>query len=258
MSLQSPGHREALVEAHMAARRDPAIARETWGALPGDCPNFDRLARLYRWMELITFGPWLQWARCAWLDRIAHCRRGLVIGDGDGRFAARLLRANRTARLDAVDASSAMLWALAKRAGADAGRVTTYLADARAWQPESVESGSVAYDLIATHFFLDCLTTDEVRALAAALRRATSADAFWVISEFAVPRGLFGRLVAGPVVSFLYRVFGWLTGMRVRRLPDYSIAVREAGFVLQARREWLGGLLVSELWLRQLEPGSVL
>jgi ubiquinone/menaquinone biosynthesis C-methylase UbiE len=214
------------------------------------CPNFDRLAVLYRWMEWITFGPWLKWCRVAWLNQLAGCRHALVLGDGDGRFTGRLLCANPLVSIHAVDASPAMLKALAGRAGKNAARVQTQVADARLWQPE----GS-AYDLVVTHFFLDCLTADEVRSLAARVRGMLEDGALWVVSEFAVPPNRFGRWVARPLVSALYWVFGCLTGLRVRCLPDHAGALRDADFTLKQRRTWLGGLLTSELWSpRAAEP----
>jgi trans-aconitate methyltransferase len=211
---------------------------------PGACPNFDRLAGAYRWLELVTFGPILQWCRCAAIHRLGCSRRALVLGDGDGRFTSKLLRANPIMTVDAVDASPAMLRELTSRAGPDAARVSVHLADARFWQP----SGP-AYDLIVTHFFLDCLTTAEVATLAKRLRGSAAEGAIWVISEFAVPRSRFGRLVARRLVAALYRAFGLLTGLRVRSLPDYANALAAAGFRLETRRTWLAGLLTSEIWL---------
>lgn len=221
--------------------------------------NFDRLAPLYRWMEWCSFGPFLGRCRCAFLPELKNCRSALVLGDGDGRFTARLLRENPHARVDAVDASAAMLRALNKRAASsDRGtessdRVRTFCADARKWRP--VEAN---YDLIATHFFLDCLTTDEVCALAAKVRGAAAQDAVWVVSEFAEPETRFGRLVARPVVGLLYWAFGWMTGLRVRRLPVHGAALRAAGFALQQRKGWLGGMLVSEMWAAPGGPALAL
>jgi SAM-dependent methyltransferase len=212
-------------------------------AIPASCPDFDRLAGIYRWMEAATFGPMLQRCRCAWLDRLKDARRALVIGDGDGRFTARLLGANSRITVDAVDASRAMLRSLLRCAEIHASRVTLHHADARNWNP-----GDARYDLVVTHFFLDCLTTDEVRALARSLRGYVEDRGLWVVSEFAVPPNLFGRVVAGPIVATLYRTFGWLTGLSVRSLPDYASTLRDAGFSLEARRAWLGGMLVSEIW----------
>lgn len=209
-------------------------------------PDFNRLAGLYRWMELFSFGPWLWLTRTAFIPELSGAHRALVLGDGDGRFTARLLYANPGVHVDAVDASAAMLEALMLRAGDDGKRVKAHLADIREWQIPA--DGNLPYDLIATHFFLDCLTTEEVRTLAARLRAAVSPGALWVVSEFAVPSTLFGRWIARPVVSGLYLSFGWLTGLAVRTLPDHASAVRDAGFMLVERRLRLGGLLVSELW----------
>ena len=215
-------------------------------------PDFNRLAAVYRWMEWASFGPWLGWCRCAFLPAVSACRNAVVFGDGDGRFTARLLVANPTIQIEAVDASPAMLAALARRAGPNSARVRTSLTDARIWQPDSSAEFSPqerhAYDLIVTHFFLDCLTTDEVRSLATKLRRIASPSALWLVSDFAIPQTWFGRLVARPLVSALYASFALLTGLTVRNLPDRQIALRAAGFIRRKRRAWLGGLLITELW----------
>ena len=206
-------------------------------------PDFNRLAGIYRWMEMASFGPWLQRCRCAFLDELRGCRNALALGDGDGRFTEQLLRTNSEVRIDAVDGSEAMLRALVQRAGVDGGRVRTRCADLRQWEP-----ADGPYDLVVSHFFLDCLTTEEVRALAGRVRRVTAASGIWAVSDFAVPEGWFGRLAAWPMVRGLYWAFGLLTGLKVRRLPDHREALRRCGFMLEQRRDWLGGLLVSEMW----------
>ena len=219
---------------------------------PGRTPNFDRLARPYSWLEWMTFGPWLSWCRCWFLGEISSRRRALVLGDGDGRFTARLLAANPGITVSAVDASAAMLGLLVSRAGPHANRVHTRKTDVRFWSSPASNYDTNAgspYDLVVSHFFLDCLTTEEIGALAVTLRGAVCAHAAWVVSEFAIPPGWFGKIVARPLVSALYRVFGWLTGLEVRRLPDHALALRRAGFSLQKHRGWLCGLLSSELWI---------
>jgi SAM-dependent methyltransferase len=207
-------------------------------------PDFDRLASAYRWMEWFSFGPLLQRCRCAFLNELKTVRRALVLGDGDGRFTAVLLGSNPEVRIDAVDASPVMLRALVRRAGVNAGRVRTIAADIRSWQPEN---GDV-YDLVVSHFFLDCLTAAEIEGVAGSVRGSLTEGARWVVSDFAVPEGWAGRLTGRVVIGFLYRAFGVLTGLRIRRLPDHAAAMRSAGFVLEQRREMLFGLLFSEVW----------
>ena len=208
-------------------------------------PSFDRLASIYRWLEWFSFGPYLGRSRRAWLDRIIDSRRALVIGDGDGRFTARLLRADPALEIDAIDASPRMLEALVRRAGEQGHRVHPRVVDAR----DLRLSGPPLHDLVVTHFFLDCLTTDEIRSLAAAIQPSLLPGARWVVSEFAIPPGRFGRFVAAPLVAALYRAFGVLTGLGVRRLPDYRRALWESGFRLTESRTWLRGLLASDLWV---------
>ena len=210
-------------------------------------PNFNRIARLYCWMEFFSFGPWLALTRRAFLPGLIHTRHALVLGDGDGRFTARLLRENKSIRIDAVDASAAMLDALLRRAEPHAGRVQVHLADIRNWQPPAPVVAP-PYDLIATHFFLDCLTTREILTLAGKLRSSCTGSALWVVSEFAVPPSWAGRMIARPLLATLYLSFGLLTGLAVRTLPNHQAALQGAGFTLLERRSRLGGLLIAELW----------
>jgi SAM-dependent methyltransferase len=226
---------------HLATRSDAAEA--ALFARNRRAPNFNRLAKLYFWMELATFGPFLARCRGAFLTELVPARRAVVLGDGDGRFTSELLCVNSQVRIDAVDVSQAMLDALLIRAGENAGRVSAHCGDARDWQP-----ANPPYDLIVSHFFLDCLTTEEIRALAVKVRSAVSPSAIWIVSDFAVPRNLFGRWVARPLISLLYRAFGILTGLKIRSLPDHHLALRNAGFTLTQRQCWLRGLLVSEMW----------
>jgi hypothetical protein len=210
-------------------------------------PDFNLLAGLYRWMEFFSFGPWLSLTRRTFICQLSQSRHALVLGDGDGRFTARLLRTNLGVSVDAIDASGAMLHALLRRAGSHANRVHIHLEDVRLWQPPAPIVGP-SYDIIATHFFLDCLTTQEIKSLAGRLRATVSPCALWVVSEFAIPSGWFGRFIARPIVAGLYASFGLLTGLAVRTLPDHATALHEAGFTLVERRSRIGGLLIAELW----------
>ena len=210
--------------------------------------NFNRLARVYPWLEWLSFGPILWRCRCAYLAAMNNRRAALVIGDGDGRFTAKLLQANPHITVQAVDASGAMLHRLTQRASHNSARVHARLADAR-----QLHLARRRFDLVATHFFLDCLTTGEVESLAMRVREAMTTDAVWVISEFAAPDNWYGRLVAKPLVSALYVTFGFLTGLAIRQLPEHRNALQRAGFVLTRQQKRMWGLLVSELW----EPSPI-
>jgi SAM-dependent methyltransferase len=213
-------------------------------------PNFDRLARPYRWLEYLSFGPLLQRTRTHFFSQLASCRNALVLGDGDGRFTAALLRANQQIGVHAVDLSPAMLRTLTRAAAPHQRRLTTESADLRDWTP----SPSEPLDLIATHFFLDCLTTPEVTTLATRLAAVTAPDAVWIVSDFATPPTLYGRLLATPLVALLYRAFRLLTGLGPQTLPDHAAALAAAGWTLESQHTRLGGLLLSQLWRQTNAP----
>lgn len=205
--------------------------------------NFDRLARVYRWMEWLTFGPVLGQCRCTFLETMQESRAALVIGDGDGRFTARLLQCNPHIHVEAIDASEPMLHQLLRRAGTNAKRVHARIGDAR-----GLIAFSQKFDLVVTHFFLDCLTTLEVELMARSIRGKLEPGAQWVISEFAVPENLYGKLFAQPLVRALYLAFGILTELKIHRLPRYHDALVQAGFELIREQKRLKGLLASEVW----------
>jgi cyclopropane fatty-acyl-phospholipid synthase-like methyltransferase len=211
--------------------------------------SFDLIAKPYRWMEYLTFGRLLERCRFFRLPSLTAARRALVLGDGDGRFVARLLAANREVRVDAVDLSPAMLALLKERAhrlGQQAEcRLTIHCVDVRSFEPPTA-----GYDLVVTHFFLDCLTTEEVQDLAKRLYARLSPGARWIVSDFGQGEQGIATVFSRIVVGLLYLAFRVLTRLQVRTLPDHATALEEAGFQRQSCQTWLRGLLISEEWQR--------
>jgi ubiquinone/menaquinone biosynthesis C-methylase UbiE len=206
--------------------------------------NFDRLAKPYRWLEYLSFGRMLERCRFHYLPVLVNAKRALIFGDGDGRFLARILTVNPALQADVVDISPVMLRLLEERLKLeDRKRVTLHQADARSFVPPEK-----AYDLVVTHFFLDCLFEPELAALVERVTARLTPDARWLVSEFALPHTLVGAIFGKVMISGLYQAFRLMTGLQVRSLPDHAAAFQRAGFALAEERQWLGGLLVSQLW----------
>ncbi len=213
--------------------------------------RFGRLARLYRWMEYASFGRWLERCRYLRLDEMRPAQQALVYGDGDGRFLARLACAAPQMTITAIDASARMLRKAERRlAGTKSGdarpggRVSLHQADAIREAPP----GATKYDLIVSHFFLDCFNDEEIAALLKNVAAVASDGAVWIISDFAVPKGRVSGAAGRIVIACLYLGFRLLTGLRTRRLPDYAPRMREAGWVREDGKQLLRGLLASERW----------
>ena len=106
----------------------------------------------------------------------------LVLGDGDGRFLAHLLAANPHLHADAVDTSGTMLNLLEARNAARTPHASTPTTPTPSPSPQPSP-----YDLIVTHFFLDCLTQPELEALIHRLTPALGPNALWLVSDFRIP-----------------------------------------------------------------------
>jgi SAM-dependent methyltransferase len=205
-------------------------------------PNFDRVARLYRWAEYLTLGPLLQRTRTHFLPQLPPLHHALLLGDGDGRFLAQLLSTQPTLQALAVDTSATMLHLLRQRCQPFSGRFQILHASALTLAP------ATAPDLIATHFFLDCLTQPEVDALTQNLAGHISPGTLWLLSDFGQPRPRALRPLAALYIRALYLAFRILTNLRVTHLPDPQSALIRAGFRRIARHDLLCGLIYTEIW----------
>jgi SAM-dependent methyltransferase len=209
-------------------------------------PNFDRIARIYRYAEYLTLGPLLQRTRTHFLPQLTLCRRALVLGDGDGRFLAHLLQQNRGLQAVAVDTSATMLSLLQTRCHKVMPHDTNRL---RVWQGSALHvTPAKDTDLIATHFFLDCLTQPELNTLTQTIAANTTPGTLWLLSDFGPPHPKLLRPFAALYIRALYLAFRILTGLRVTHLPNPQSALTAAGFDRIARHEILYGLLYTEIW----------
>jgi ubiquinone/menaquinone biosynthesis C-methylase UbiE len=198
--------------------------------------NADPIARWYRWLEYCGFGGALERRRFAFLKDAAGARRALVLGEGDGRFLAKLVEQNPQASIDYVDLSERMLELARERAGT--ARVTYRHSNAVTMSLPDSE-----YDLIVTHFFLDCLNEPGAAILIGKIAEASKPGAQWIISEFREPGAW-----AHVVVSALYFFFRVTTGLRTRKLIDHRPLLVRHGLVLQREETERFGLVASELW----------
>jgi len=204
--------------------------------------NCDGIARWYRTGEYVVFGRSLEKTRLHFLSEMMAARNVLILGDGDGRFTAEFVRSNPQARVESLDLSARMIDLAKGRVYGIGGAVTFRVGDAR----NIALNGP--YDLVVSHFFLDCFTDAEVMPLIKRVAQHCEAGARWVVSEFCLPEQGLIRIAGWLLIRFLYLCFRVTTGLKVRRLSDYSLALSRHGFRIAQRHTSLGGLLVSEIW----------
>jgi len=215
--------------------------------------NFDRVARSYRLLETLAFGQALQRARVFGLSRLEAPARALIVGEGNGRFLCQLLQSHPAIEIDCVDSSEKMLGMARKRMIDEqpdrVQQVRFWQEDIRAWR-----SPAANYDLVVTHFFLDCFKENEIAEIVEALSRSAAADSVWLLADFSTARGFIPKIHASIWLWLMHRFFRAFAGISARFLTDPSPFLEAHGFSRQERRSWKQGLVKSELWRRSRPP----
>lgn len=211
--------------------------------------SFDTLAPYYRGMEFVTAGGMLQRCRTRFLAETQNSSRALLMGEGPGRFLTEFLRVNRHAEVTCVEGSPRMIEQTRRqlrREGLNESRVEFQQCDALTWQPESE-----SFDLVATHFFLDCFRRDELERLVGKIARCATSDARWLLTDFRVPPNGWRRWRARAVIGLMYAFFRVATGLSASRLAPADDLLEAAGFCRAAQYEVNFGMVRAELWERR-------
>jgi ubiquinone/menaquinone biosynthesis C-methylase UbiE len=214
--------------------------------------DFDLLAPHYRWMEFLLAGSKLQRCRTAFLPAVPAPRQILLLGEGNGRFLTELLRLHPRAQITCLDASDKMLArarARLKRKGFDTTDVTFIHADVLDWFPAS----GAQFDLIVSHYFLDCFRADQLDQFLPRLAGLAAPGAHWLIADFHEPKTGWFAWRARIILRSMYLFFQNFTRLPAGGLTPVDPLLARHGFTLRERHlsEW--GLLHTDLW--QLGPG---
>jgi hypothetical protein len=208
--------------------------------------SFDRLAPCYLGMEWALAGRKMHRCRTAFLARVPTPHNILICGEGPGRSLVECRRRFPAARILVVEESGRMIAAARTtliRAGLSPDHIGFAQVDALEWTPPGPE-----FDLIITHFFLDCFTPAQLTRLVPAIARAAAPGSSWLIADFALPPRGPARWRARTIHEALYLFFRAVTGLSARRLTPPDALLSSSGFQCRGREviEW--GLLQSDWW----------
>ena len=213
--------------------------------------SFDAVAPWYRTLEWIAFGDELQRCRTACLKEITTPRRALIVGEGNGRFLCELLRLHPGVQVDCLDASQRMLQLARQRIEDElpdhAGCVRYVHQDIASWLASEDH-----YDLLVTHFVLDCFSEAALTGIVRKLARAATHDANWLLADFCVPFNGMARLRARVWLAAMYLFFRMTARIDARELVDPTLFLRAEGFALARQHLLRKGMLKSERWRRNL------
>lgn len=213
--------------------------------------SFDAIAPWYQTLETIAFDGALQRCRVACLGEIGSPRRALILGEGDGRFLREVLQAHPAIEIDCVDSSERMLRLAQQRIERElpegVNRVRFLQRDIMSWAlPEA------HYDLVVTHFFLDCFPAAELAGVMNRLARSAKRTADWLLADFRTPGSGFSRFRARVWLAVMYNFFRLTARIKANDLIDPTPFMQAEGFALVRQHLFRCGMLKSQLWRRLL------
>ena len=197
-------------------------------------------------MEWLLAGGKLQRCRTAFVNAVPTPRRVLLAGEGNGRCLVELLHAHPAAQFTCVDASARMLENARARLRANGladSAVEFIRADIREWTVPRAQ-----FDLLVTHFFLDCFRAEQLAEIVPRLAGAAQPGARWLLADFCEPVAGVAKWRARLILRAMYFFFRHATRLPARRLTPPDPYLRSAGFFLRERRHSEWGLLHSDLW----------
>ena len=210
--------------------------------------SFEVLAPIYRLMERVLAGGKLHRCRCAFLDRIPTPKRILILGEGPGRFVVECARRFPLASITCVEESAGMIAKAREnltRHELPADKVAFVQADILQWEPPQEE-----FDLIVTHFFLDCFRPEQLETLVPVIAHAATRDAPWLLADFQEAAMGWKRWRSRCILAIMYTFFRVVTRLPASSLTPPDLYLMRAGFVLHERLEIEWGLLKSDWWQR--------
>lgn len=199
----------------------------------------------------MAFGHSLQRARVCWIQKVPRPKRVLIVGEGNGRFLCDLLHIYPKVEIDCVDLSATMLKLAQRRVSESCPEslpgIRFVHEDILTWQPRR------SYDLVVTHFFLDCFRRDELKVIIDKLVAAATPNATWLIADFTIPEG--GKITRTHAKIWLGAMYGFFratAGIAADELVDTTPYLKAKGFELASRRISHAHMVKSELWQRGL------
>jgi ubiquinone/menaquinone biosynthesis C-methylase UbiE len=160
-----------------------------------------------------------------------------------------LLRAHPGVQVDCVDSSKRMLELARQRIENELpdrrDQVRFLHQDITTWAPPENH-----YDLVVTHFVLDCFPQAELALVVKNLAAAAKPDADWLLADFRLPDREFTRLRARVWLAAMYQFFRFTARISATELIDATPYLEATGFALARQHLFRNGMLKSDLWRR--------
>ena len=99
------------------------------------------------------------------------------------------------------------------------------------------------FDAVLTFFFLDLFSDEKLRSVIAKIKVALKPNAHWLVSDFINTTWWHAYLL-----SIMYSFFRISTGLRNKRLPDWTGLLLESNFRVLEHKMFFGNFIKSGLF----------
>lgn len=218
--------------------------------MKGTCsrPGFDRVATLYPLLENIAYAKRLKPGREHHLSALRDCRHVLLLGEGNGRFLARLLERNPQANATVVELSPRMIHCARQALGSAQSRVR--------WHAGSALDAPLpahAFDAVVTHYFFDLFPPAQQWQILRNTLPALRTGGLWQDTEFITGGGnALASCRNRAQLTLSYRFLGLLCDFPARALHCPAPLFRQAGLALRDETV-LCGQTAARLWQKTTE-----
>ncbi|MBU62618.1 MAG: hypothetical protein CMI26_08960 [Opitutae bacterium] len=210
--------------------------------------SFCRFARSYSILEKFVFKDTLEKARFACLDSISEAKKILLLGEGDGRFLEKLTSINKNCQITVLDASPIMLGLAKEKVPVTfQGKIHFCEEDVTIF-PFACE----AFDVVVSHFFLDCFTEETLTALLKNISSTLHPGGKWLIADFVEPSLDTIRSINQFIsLRILYVFFRLICGIEAHKVVSPNKMLKAHGLHESHCISFSKGLLKSLIYIKQ-------
>ena len=215
--------------------------------------GFDRLARIYDFLLMITFGKYVMKSQTVFLKQY-EVDEILVVGGGTGKLLIELLACYPDSKIVWLDISKRMIEQTRKRL---AGHYPDKAGQVQFIHGTVLDlNDNQQFDLICNMYVLDCFVEQDLVAFLNAIKRHLKAEGHLLMADFNVPQKPFvWRSLSRFLIWFMYLFFYLSAGLSVWQLPDFNQSFAACGFSLGPHKEMLAGLIISRVYYLESDIG---
>lgn len=202
--------------------------------------GFNRLATVYDFLVLLTFGNSLLKAQFHFLPEIQKANTILIFGGGTGKLLDRCLQLNPTAHYSYVDLSSHMVEKAKSRCG---NNNVQFICGTEKDIPQEQN-----FDIILTPFVLDCFNQTELSVTITKLKEHLCSSGKWIFTDFHIPHHRLWSIFARILIILMYCFFNAFCSLGVWKLPDFQSAFGANNLQVVSESYFRKGILCARVY----------